>query len=179
MFSYDFRSHHDRAIYGPSILFRFLCSFFLVFLVIGLVSVILSNEWTIYGLFPVAVIVILSISLLYRDSWIFDNKSREIIFVWGFGPFIKKEKWSYDEIERIEVTHFIKGISETSEKQVASFRHRTQVVLSIRLNKDEKKDLEIMGEKKSGGKLERNASWLSGFTGLALFVDRPRDRKSR
>ena len=178
MFSYDFRSHGERAVYGPSILFRVLCGFFLLFLLIGLVSVVISGEWTAFGIFPVMIIILLIFSLLYRDSWIFDNEKKRVLYIWGFGPFVKREEWGYQDIERIEVTHFIKGIPETSKKQVSSWKHRAQVVLSVRFDKDNKKDLEIMGEKKSGGKLERNASWLSGFTGLALFVDRPRETKS-
>ena len=178
MFSHDFRSHGEKAIYGPPIALRILCGIFLFFLLVGFFSVLSSDEWTTLGIFPVIVIIVFALCLLYRDSWIFDNEERRVVYIWGIGPFVKRESWSYDDIERIEVTHFIKGIPETSEKQVSSWKHRAQVVLAVRFDRDTKKDLEIMGEKKSGGKLERNASWLSGFTGLALFVDRPRETKT-
>lgn len=177
MFSYDFISHGNRAIYAPSIFFRLICALFLILLCIGLVSVIQSDDWNSFGIFPVALMVLLLLSLLYRDSWVFDNDNESATYIWGFGPFVKREVWKYSDIERIEVTHFIKGIPDTAEKQVPSWKHRRQVVLSIRFDSDNKKDLEIIGEKKSGGKIERNASWLSGFTGLALFVDSAGDTR--
>ena len=90
---------------------------------------------------------------------------------------MKREKLSYDDIERIEVTHFIKGIPEYSENQKPSWKHKAQVVLALRINSDDKRVLEVMGEKKSAGELERNASWLAGYTGLSLYVDRARDTK--
>lgn len=179
MFSYDFITRGDKAIYGPSVLFRALCGFFLIILLIGLFTVISSGSWNTMGFIPVFVILILFFCLFYVDSWIFDNKAKTISYIWGFGPFVKKECWKYSDIERIEVTHFIKGIPDSAEKQEPSWKHKAQVLLSVRFDCDNKRDLEIIGEKKSAGKLERNASWLSGFTGLALYVDRARDTKLR
>jgi predicted transcriptional regulator len=49
------------------------------------------------------------------------------------------------------------------------------IVLSLRFDEDTVKDLEIIQEKSSGGRTERAAQALSAATGLALFVDRPRD----
>lgn len=177
MFSYDFRTRDNVATYGPSILFRVLSGVFFVFLTIGFISVVSSEDWSIFGFIPVFVMILLFLCLSYRDSWIFNNDEKTISYIWGFGPFVKKQCFQYSDIKRIEVTHFIKGIPETSEKQETSWRHRAQVVLALRIDADTKYPLEIMGEKKSGGKLERNASWLSGFTGLALYVDRPRETK--
>ena len=178
MFSYDFKVRKGtKAIYGPSRLLKIISLFFFVLLVFGLFSVIVDGSFSASSLIPTFIIAILALTLLYRDSWVFDNDARNISYVWGFGPFVKKIAYSYDNIERIEVTHFIKGIAEGAAKQEPSWRHRAQVVLSIRINEDLKYDLEIIDEKKSGGKLERNASWLSGFTGISLFVDRPRNTK--
>lgn len=177
MFSYDFRTRGNVATYGPSILFRVLSGIFFVFLTIGFISVVASGDWNSLGFIPLFIILLLLLCLIYRDSWIFDNDDKTVTYIWGFGPFVKKQHFKYSDIKRIEVTHFIKGIPDTAEKQEPSWRHRAQVVLSLRIDADTKYSLEIMGEKKSGGKLERNASWLSGFTGLALFIDRPRETK--
>lgn len=175
MFSYDFRSKGNKAFYGPSILFRSLCAIFFVFLTIGFITVVSSGDWDMLGLIPLAVIILLFLCLIYRDSWIFDNDQKTITYIWGFGPFVKKERYKYSDIKRVEVTHFIKGIPDGAKEQKSSWKHKSQVVMALRIDADTKKPLEIMGERKSGGKLERNASWLSGFTGLALYVDRPRD----
>ena len=178
MFSYDFKVRKGtKAIYGPSRLLKIISLLFFVLLASGLVSVLADGSFSASSLIPTFIILILALTLLYRDSWTFDNETKTITYIWGFGPCVKKLSYSYGEIERIEVTHFIKGIAASAEKQEPSWRHRAQVVLSIRIDEDQKYDLEIMDEKKSGGKLERNASWLSGFTGISLFVDRPRNTK--
>lgn len=178
MFSYDFRvKKGNKAIYGPSRVLRILSLFFVVLLLFGLASVLMDGSFSLSSLIPTCVIILLILTLSYRDSWVFDNESKSIVYIWGFGPFVKRVHLSYSDIERIEVTHFIKGISGDGSGKEPSWRHRAQVVLSIRIGEDEKYDLEIMDEKKSGGKLERNASWLSGFTGISLFVDRPRNTK--
>ena len=78
----------------------------------------------------------------------------------------------------IQVTHFIKGIPATSPEQKTSWKHKAQVVLSIRIDEDTKHDIDILPEDRSVGKLERNASWLSSYTGLDLYVDRPRETRS-
>ncbi len=179
MFSYDFISHGNKAIYGPSIIFRVLCGVFFLFLTLGFVAVVTSGEMNAVAIVPIVVDVLLLLCLIYRDSWVFDNDTRTIEYIWGLGPFVKRMHFKYSDIERIEVTHFIKGIPEGSEKQTPSWRHRAQVVMALRMDEDEKHELEIMGEKKSGGKLERNASWLAAFTGLALYIDRPRDTTIR
>ena len=179
MFSYDFREKRRKecAVYGPSIALKALCTFFLIPISVGFFIALDENTLSLSSIVPVIVALLLIITIIYRDEWIFDNKKREITSVFGFGPFIKKETLSYDAVERIEVTHFIKGIPEYSKTQKASWKHKAQVVLALRINEDDKKILEVMGEKKSAGKLERNASWLSGYTGLSLYVDRARDTR--
>ena len=179
MVSYDFRTdRHGNAVYGPSRVLKGISLFFIILLFSGLISVIREESFTLSSLVPVLIMFLLMLTLTYRDSWKFSNKEQKVTYIWGFGPFVKKLELSYDDISRIEVTHFTKGIPSTSANQEPSWKHRAQVVLAIRIDEDTKHDLEIMDEKRSGGKLERNASWLSGFTGISLFVDRPRNTKS-
>lgn len=179
MFSYDFRLRKgERVIYGPSILLKVICLFFSILLSFGFISVLMDGSFSIASLIPTVILLLLLMTLSYRDNWCFDNKEKTIKYVWGFGPFVKKLVLSYEDIKRIEVTHFIKGIPDNAAKQDPSWRHRAQVVLALRVDEDTKYDIEIIDEKKSGGKLERNASWLSGFTGISLYVDRPRNTKS-
>ncbi len=179
MFSYDFRLRKgERVVYGPSILMRAVCLFFFILLSFGFISVLKDGSFSLSSLIPTFILLLLLLILSYRDSWCFDNRDKSIKYLWGFGPFVKKLVLSYDDVKKIEVTHFIKGIPDNAEKQEPSWRHRAQVVLALRIDEDTKYELEIIDEKKSGGKLERNASWLSGFTGISLYVDRPRNTKS-
>ena len=179
MFSYDFheRKAGSRAVYGPSWILKGLSAFFLIPIAVGLCISIDEHTLDAASAVPCMVFLLLIMTLLFRDSWIFDNEKRTAESVFGFGPFVRRESFPYDSIERIEVTHFIKGIPEYSQNQKPSWRHKAQVVLALRLGPDDRKAIEIMGERKSAGKLERNASWLAGFTGLSLYVDRPRDAR--
>lgn len=179
MFSYDFHENKikNQAIYGPSRAMKALSAFFIIPISVGLYLAISESTFNAASIVPCIILLLLILTLLFRDHWIFDSDEKVVEYVFGFGPFVKRETFRYRDIERIEVTHFIKGIPEYSENQKASWRHKAQVVLALRLNEDNKKIIEVMGEKKSAGKLERNASWLAGFTGLSLFVDRPRDTR--
>lgn len=176
MFSYDFHEKRgkDEVVYGPSIAFRVLCSVLCIPLAVGLYTTISEGTLDLPSLLPIISLIILILTVLYQDSYTFSNEEKRVTYKFGVGPFVKKEVINYSDIERIEVTHFVKGIPDGVSSIKPSWRHRPQVVLSIRIDADNKKDLEIMSERKSAGKLERNASWLSGFTGLALYVDRGR-----
>lgn len=179
MFSYDFREKRGKniAVYGPSLALKGLCAFFLIPIAIGFFIALDEHTLSVSSIVPVVVALLLIITILFSDEWVFDNNKKEIESRFGFGPFVKREKLSYDDIERIEVTHFIKGIPEYSENQKPSWKHKAQVVLALCINSDDKRVLEVMGEKKSAGKLERGASWLAGYTGLSLYIDRARDTK--
>ena len=178
MFTYNLREDKKRdvAIYTMARSFRFLCLFFAIFLLIGFFSLLFESGWENRYIAPLVIVLVLLLSALYRDEWIMNNKERTFTYAFGLGPFLKKKTYSYDSIKRLEVTHFIKGLPDnTTEKP--SFKHRAYVIFAIRMNDEESTvhQLEIMPEKKSGGKLERIANLLSAYTGLALYVDRSRD----
>jgi predicted transcriptional regulator len=114
------------------------------------------------------------IGALYRDSWYFDTNRRVVTSFYGFGLFGVKHTYSFDTIEKIELTHFVRGSVDKDAKPTKR-RLKAMVVLSIRLDEDTVKDLEIIAEKSSGGRTESSAQAISAATGLGLFVDRPRD----
>lgn len=178
MFTYNLREDRkrDTAVYGMARSFRLMCIFFALFLILGFVMLMVESGWENRYIAPLVIVLVLLLSASYRDDWIMDNKNSVFTYVTGIGPFVKRKSYSYDDIRRIEVTHFIKGLPDnTTEKP--SFKHRAFVVLGIRLHGEENEihQLEIMPEKKSGGKLERIANLIAAYTGLELYVDRPRD----
>lgn len=177
MFSYDVRIRGEKAYYSMGLSFRIVCALFFVFLLVGLVLTIQGEGLSFSLLIPFFIMLILLLSLLYRDEWVFDNGKKEAVMIFGLACFIKRRTIPYSDIKWIEVTHFLKGIEEGSELvKKPSWKHPEQIVLSVRLNDEETKyDLEIMSDKKSGGKVDRNASYLSSFTGLALHFDKVRD----
>ncbi|MDY5932061.1 MAG: hypothetical protein SPJ34_08560 [Candidatus Ornithospirochaeta sp.] len=178
MFTYDFKQRGGKAVYGPSILLRGISLLFALVIIAGFAMALAEGSLDGPLLIPFLFLLLLLVCGLFRDSWVFDNSTRTVTYIAGIGPFVKKHPIPYDEIERIEVTHFIKGIPATSPEQKTSWKHKAQVVLSIRIDEDTKHDIDILPEDRSAGKLERNASWLSSYTGLDLYVDRPRETRS-
>ncbi len=148
---------------------RIVSALIFLLLTLGLISVIEEKVFTLSALVPVLVMLLLLFCLLYRDSWVFDNNIKKITYTWGFGPFVRKLSLDYCEIDRIEVSFFIKGITG-EQKAKPSWKHKQMIVLSLRLDEEKKYDLEILGEKKSGRRLRRDASYLSAFTGLPLYT---------
>ncbi len=49
------------------------------------------------------------------------------------------------------------------------------IVFSLSLGEEDKRDIEIIAERTSGGRTESAVQAISAVTGLPLFVDRPRD----
>ncbi len=180
MFTYNLKEDRkrDRAVYAPALSLRILCAVFAFFICLGLILNIISEGFTLFMLIPLLVLLVLLLTALLRDEWSMDNNKRCFTYVFGFGPFVKKEVFFYDDIKRIEVTHFIKGLLDnTTEKP--SWKHKAFVVLAFRMREDEMEihELEIMPEKKSAGKLERIANLLAAYTGLELYIDRARDER--
>lgn len=53
----------------------------------------------------------------------------------------------------------------------SSFRFKAQIVFQIKLQNGDTNKIEIIGEKKSGGRMERQAFLISSLTHLPLYKD--------
>ncbi len=177
MFSYSLRidERRNRAVYGPGLPFRFVCIFFALLLLYGAIWTMVEEGFSTLLLAPCGIILVLLLSAMYRDEWLFDNGKREACVIFGLGPLVSRRKLTYRRIARFEVTHFLKGIPDGSDIATKpSWRHPSQIVLSVVLDDADstRLDIEITGERRNGTKLEREASRLSAFTGLGLRMDR-------
>lgn len=180
MFTYNLKEKEkkDIAVYGPSKILKLLCGIFALFIFIGFLIALSEEGWQSSDILPLIILFMLLLVALYRDEWIISNRDRAFISIWGFGPFVKKSKYSYDDIKRVELTHFVKGIHSSME-QKATITHKAYCVLSIKMKgeDEEKHDIEIIPEKSSAGKIERLAPLMAAYAGLEYFVDRPREVK--
>ncbi len=178
MFSYDVRVRGNKAYYSTGWISRGLSALFFLVLLSGFLITFADEGFSASLIFPLLISLILLFGFLYRDEWVFDNEKREAVIVFGIAFFVKKTVISYDDIKCIEVSHFLKGVNETNTFiKKASWKHPEQITLSLRLDDEEETrySLEVMSEKKSGGKVDRNASYLSVFTGIELRADKLRD----
>lgn len=178
MFTYDLkeREKKNQAVYGPSRIMRAICGVFAFFIAVGFLIALSEDGLHPSYIFPLILSLLALLIALYRDEWIMDNEKKCFTCIWGLGPFVSRKSYAYEDIKRIELTHFVKGIHPGME-QKATLTHKPFCVLSIRMkaDEDEKHDLEIMSERSSAGKLERLAPLMAAYTGLEYYVDRPRD----
>jgi hypothetical protein len=158
---------------GP--FFSVFCGLFFLYLCWGL-SYSVQDGIPLSSMWHLVLLAFLSLlGALYRDSWYFDTERRTVTSFFGFAFLGKRCEYRFDEIERIELTHFVRGSLDKDAKPTKR-RLKAMVILSLRLDEETVKDLEIIPEKSSGGRTESAAQALSAVTGLGLFVDRPIDR---
>ena len=75
--------------YSLSPVMRIICIAFAILLVLGLISA-LGDGFGISYIFASLFAIILILVALYRDDWIFSNKSRTITVSYGIGPIISR-----------------------------------------------------------------------------------------
>jgi predicted transcriptional regulator len=168
------RKRKNGISYIISPFFSGICALFTLYIGWG-ISYSVQDGVPLESMWHLLLMALLSLlGALYRDSWFFNSTQQVITSFYGFAFLGKRLEYRFDDIERIELTHFVRG-SEDKDAKPNRKRLKAMVVLSLRLDEDTVKDLEIIQEKSSGGRTERAAQALSAATGLGLFVDRPRD----
>ena len=164
--------------YRVARLFSLLCLLFSLFLLWGLAST-LREGVRLASMPHIPVLLLVSLAgALYRDSWSFGVEEETITSLWGFGPCVKRRSYPFDAVQRLELTHFVKGSSSDGTRQLRRRRAAAMVVFSLKLTAGEERTIQIMGERHSAGRLEAAARAIGAATGLSLYIDRPRDMES-
>ncbi len=165
-------------VYRLSRLFSAFCLCFSLFLLWGL-AFSLKEGVPLSSMIHIVLLLLLSLAgSIYRDSWVFDTGEGTIVSWWGFGPFVKRASFRFDEVERLELTHFIKGASSIDSPLRGRRWGRAMVVFSIQLIEGGERSIQIIGERRSAGRVEEAARRIGAATGLSLYIDRPRDMES-
>ena len=112
--------------------------------------------------------------VLYRDGWSFDVEARTIASWWGFGPWVKRESFRFDEVVRLDLSHFIRG-SDRDGRIPPKRRQKAMVVFSIILTEERQKTVQVIPERSSSGRTEAAFDEIARITGLPAMIDRPRD----
>lgn len=160
--------------YAVTRLFHFTSALFTLFLVWGL-WVNLGEGVRLITMPHIPLLLLLSLAAAtYRDTWVFDTYTQTVTSIYGFGPFCKRETHSFDEVERLEITHFVRG-SNDKDAKTNKRRLRAMLVFSVRLTDDRTRTIEIIAEKTSQGRTESAMQAIASVSGLPLYVDRPRD----
>lgn len=161
-----------RVSYG----FRIFCGFVLAFLLWGIILYLSEGERLSSMVLPLILAILCLVGLSYRETWIFDNGKGQVTSLFGFGPFVKRTIYPYEDILHLELRHFVRGTMDEKAVPSRKQRKRAMIVFSLVLAKDEeRKTIEVIAERVSEGRSERAAQAISAVSGLGLVVDRPRD----
>lgn len=164
----------DGIAYGITHYFHIVCALFSLFLIWGL-SVNLKEGVRLITMPHIPVLLLLSLAgSVYRDTWYFNTHDNTITSIYGFAWICKRETLSFSTVQRLELTHFVRGSSDKDAKPTKR-RLKAMIVFSVKLKDDQVRTIEIIPEKTSGGRTESSVQAIAAVSGLAMYVDRPRD----
>ena len=169
------RSKDGTASYSIGNGMRWMYALFSLFMGYGTVSVLLERSFTPSALFPILLLVIGIIGLGYRESWVFTPSDGTISYTFGIYHLVRKKRYSVDDVERLEITHFVRGKLPAEAHARARGRNKAMVVFSLHMKDDSVKDIEIIPERTSGGHTEAAAQVLADIMHLPYHADREPD----
>lgn len=156
---------HHRWIYG---LFSLLMG-------IGFLSVLRDGSFSGASLFPLALLLVSLAGLGYRESWVFDPAQRTISYGLGCYVLFKRDRLSAEDVQRVEITHFVRGRSPAEAHARPRGRNKAMLVFSLRMVDGTTKDIEILPEHSSAGRTEAIAHQVAKLMDLPFHADRERD----
>ena len=173
---YHIKSNKEKLTYRNSIFSKVISLLFFVFFLWGTLDALFRGENLSSLIVPIVLIFIALIGILYIDRWEIDKEERSINYKFGVYPFLMSKEYEVSELKKIELTHFVKGsFDENAEYKRKGRAYRAQVRFSIILKNDERVDVEVIDEKKSGGTCEQAALLFSSALGIPFTKDRDRD----
>lgn len=160
--------------YALALWFRIVCICFCLLMLYGAFISITEGTVTSMIIIPSILFLMSLFGACYRETWEFDREKATVTSVFGFACFVKKETFSFSDIVQIQLIHFVRGDHEESGYTVKPNKRRNMVMMkfSLLLVSEQRKDIEIIPERKSAGSVERSVQSIAAYTGLPLFVDR-------
>ena len=158
--------------------YRLLYAIFCVLMLVGFMVTWADAEFSGSLMIPALLFILGLIGVGYRECWIFDPDLKEVRSIFGWAFFVKQEAFAYSSIDRIEISHFVRGYMDRtiqSKTVRPRGRNKAMVVFSLILKDSSKRDIEIIGERVSGGKTENAAQAIAIKAGLNFFADRGPD----
>ncbi|MGD1821453.1 MAG: hypothetical protein ACPKM0_01675 [Pleomorphochaeta sp.] len=173
---YHLKNLNTKLIYRNSMVSRTVSLLFFLFFTWGIIDSLLLNQSISTLIIPFVLDIVALIGVLFIDRWVIDKESVQIQYEFGVFPFLSIKKYEVNEIRKVAITHFVKGsFDENAEYKKKGRAYRAQVRFSLVFKNDEKVDVEIIDEKKSGGTCERAAVLFSSALNVPLTKDRERD----
>lgn len=173
---YHLKNKKEKLIYRNSVFAKIICSLFFIFFLWGSIDALFRGDSISSLIIPLILLIVALIGILYIDRWIIDKEQLTVSYQFGVYPFISTKKYNVDDLKKVEITHFVKGsFDENVDYKKKGRAYRAQVRFSLILKNDDKVDVEVIDEKKSGGTSEQTAVLFSSILGIPLTKDRERD----
>ncbi len=173
---YHFKDTKEKLIYRNSFMSKIISLAFFLFFSWGIIDSLLRGDSISSLSIPIILDLIALIGILFVDRWIVDKNNVSLKYEFGVYPIVSIKKYDANEINKIALTHFVKGSFDENVDYKKKHRvYRAQVRFSIILKNEEKVDVEVIDEKKSGGTCERAALLFSTALNIPLTKDRERD----
>ena len=104
MLHYAVYQKNSTIIYTLKKRVRMVFLLITLFLLWGLVLNI-GEGVSIRSMLHIVLLLVATIGgVLYRDGWSFDVEARTIASWWGFGPWVKRESFRFDEVVRLDLS---------------------------------------------------------------------------
>ncbi len=142
---------------------------------LGIATVPFETLMSAASILPLLLLLIALFGVGYRDTWMFDSREERVMNITGVFFLVRRKSYPFSSISRLEISHFTRGYREEKKMKGDRGRNRAMTVFALRLANDERKIIEIIGERKERGGIERDAMILSAATGLSLEKDRGYD----
>lgn len=170
------KKHEDgSATYAVGNSTRWMYAIFTLFMGYGFVTVLLDGSFGISSLIPLFFLMLGVIGLGYREKWDFNPTSRSITYTIGVYMMVKVRRYAAEDIDRIQVAHFVRGRSPVETDAKPHGRNKAMVVFSLHMKNDSVKDIEIIPERTSAGRTEATAQVLASIMDLPFHADRKPD----
>lgn len=149
---------------------------FALFILIGFASQPEGIFSSMSSFIPLLFLLICLVGIGYREEWNFDRETRKVSSLIGVFFIVRKREYSCDDIQAVEISHFTRGYRSQPKKAGDRGRNKSMTVFSLRMTDDQLKQIEIIPERTSRGRVHNNAVAIASFMNLPFSADRDYDK---
>lgn len=166
---YLWETEDGKLRYGIGRMYRIIYLVFASAIAVGSIAYSSEPGFRVVNM-PNIVMILLLLACCYQESWTYDADTATVTYVFGLIFLHKKRVYSFDSIERFELSHFKKG-TRSLQSKVKSRANRLYLTFAMVMTDGERHDIEIIRIKVSGGRTELAASKIAQYCGKELKRD--------
>lgn len=182
VFKLKILSRRSRLVYAASPLGRLLYAALLGLLIWGF-----STQGGPFSAVAIVLAAICLLGVLYVEVWVFDKERGVATSYFGVAPWIRRSVYPFSDIDRLAISHFIKGVAPAEEERPSQaaggdspakrrrLGRKPMLTFALHLKSGAAVPIEIIEEGRSAGRTEADAREIAAYANLELVFDRPSD----